>query len=408
MLKKIILSTLLMTSQASVADVFVPEPMVKTIPSVAAITAPVDVSSGEINVPMIAWAADLLTIHANGNSLKTLPGSILGQTGLRWNLYLENNTQQQLVDYISGKTPFLRCTIGMCAHMLDAIGDDPRLKPVAIYQLSWSRGGDAAVKVGGSHGLCDLKGKNIAVQAYGPHVDFMINSFKDPVYMGGDCAKLSDVNIHWYPSLFGEQSPPDALLKSSKGVIDKDIQLAFMIKPDAAKLTNEFRGSAKSIDPDVVQGGTMIISTMTRRYDIADLYYVRNDFLEKHPDVVSDFVASLMESSDETKSLMKTYDEYYYSLLHNAAEWLLEDRTLMPEMADLFYSAHLVDEKENEIFFATYPHDDPLYRNSHEALNKRIQSSLKEMGLIEKERSVAHADWEYSSICSRCGIASNN
>src|ERR671918_714742 len=52
-------------------------------------------------------------------------------------------------------------------------GRDPRTRPVVIYQLTWSSGGDALVVKSGVRFAKELKGKTVAVQAYGPHVDYL-------------------------------------------------------------------------------------------------------------------------------------------------------------------------------------------------------------------------------------------
>jgi len=97
----------------------------------------------------------------------------VAKAGLDLELGLQDNFDKQLEEYLSGKPPFLRCTIGMCDQALDLLNKDERKKPVVIYQLTWSRGGDTLVAKNGIMQVKDLKEKTVAVQEYGPHMDFM-------------------------------------------------------------------------------------------------------------------------------------------------------------------------------------------------------------------------------------------
>ena len=58
--------------------------------------------------------------------------------------------------------------------------EDARTKPVVIYQMTWSAGGDALVVKGNVKSAKELKGKAVAVQAYGPHVDYSRRSWPTP------------------------------------------------------------------------------------------------------------------------------------------------------------------------------------------------------------------------------------
>ena len=61
----------------------------------------------------------------------------------------------------------------MVAQANDVLNADPRTKPVVIYQLTWSEGGDVLVVKDGIKEPKDLAGKKIVLQAYGPHVDYL-------------------------------------------------------------------------------------------------------------------------------------------------------------------------------------------------------------------------------------------
>ena len=162
-----------------------------------------------IKVPLIAWGGDIVTIHANGDSRKTEDGSIFGQSGLKAELFREDNFAKQLELYMACQTPFLRGTMGMINMAAEVTEQDPRTKMVIIYKLTDSAGGDALVVRDGIKSPRDLKGKTVALQRYGPHVDYL-TSILDSVGL-----HPGDVNIKWVEDLIeldeNSQSPAKAL-----------------------------------------------------------------------------------------------------------------------------------------------------------------------------------------------------
>ena len=143
-------------------------------------TAAADVKAGTaVQVPLITWGGDEATILANGNAVATAPGSIFAQKGLNLHLVREDDFKKQVEDYLAGETPYLRGTLGMVNMAAEVLARDPRTAPVIIYQLTWSNGGDCLVVKPGIKTAKDLKGKTVALQAYGPHVDYLATVLAD-------------------------------------------------------------------------------------------------------------------------------------------------------------------------------------------------------------------------------------
>ena len=185
-----------------------------------------EVNTRNVKVPIITWGGDIATLLANGNQLRTASDSIFGRKGLSYNLYREDVFTRQVKSYISGETPYLRGTVGMVSAAAELLNQDPRTAPVVIYQMTWSAGGDALVVKSSIRSAADLKGKTIALQAYGPHVDYAARILKDAGL------SFNDVNIRWLPDLTGtDNSPATALYES-------DVDAAFVIIPDALALTS--------------------------------------------------------------------------------------------------------------------------------------------------------------------------
>ncbi|MEM6315307.1 MAG: nitrate ABC transporter substrate-binding protein, partial [Planctomycetota bacterium] len=88
-----------------------------------------------VQVPFITWGGDVATFHANGG-LETAAGSTYADLGLKLNLTPGDDFEQQVRDYLSGESPFLRGTFNMLALASGTIGQDPRTKPVVFLQLT--------------------------------------------------------------------------------------------------------------------------------------------------------------------------------------------------------------------------------------------------------------------------------
>jgi len=119
---------------------------IQSPPLAQAVTTAVGaVAPGPVQVPIITWGGDIATVLANGNAKATSKTSIFGKLGLNLRLAREDVFAKQLEAYLSGRSPYLRGTLGMVNMAIEAAGRDPRTKPVVIYQLTWSAGGDALV-----------------------------------------------------------------------------------------------------------------------------------------------------------------------------------------------------------------------------------------------------------------------
>lgn len=337
-------------------------------------------SSGPVRIPMITWGGDMVTLLANGMATRTRPGSAMAAAGLDAELVLQDNFDKQLEDYLSGASPYLRCTIGMCNQALDLINRDERTRPVVIYQLTWSRGGDTLVAKSGILRVDDLKGKTVAVQAYGPHVDFMTTLLQQAGL------KMSDVNVKWMPDLTLSPDSPPAALK------EDDVDAAFMIISDASGITSGRRvGTGKS---DSIAGARMIISTMLARRVIADVYVVRSDYFAEHREEVRKFVQVLMSSNAELQPLMKDLDNpRKLQLLESSAGILLGDKNAWPDIENLYYDAQFVDKAGNAEFLT-----DSHYPHRLSVLNQRDQDAFNSIGLIHSHAEIPAADWDFTQF----------
>lgn len=337
-----------------------------------------------LTVPLITWGGDIATILANGNSAKTGNGSIFAQKGLSMALVRQDDFKKQIEAYIKGETPFLRGTMGMINMAAEVLNKDPRTKPVIVYQMTWSNGGDCLVVKQGINSARDLKGKTVALQAYGPHVDYLAKILRDAGL------SLKDINIRWTKDLTGtEDSPAELLFK-------KDVDAAFVIIPDGLMLTSN--GTVGTGAEGSVRGARIMLSTKTANRIIADVYAVRNDFFQSNRKQVEGFVHGLLLATQELKELFQNKEKNlsaYKALLSASATILLDSAQATADAEALFGDCEFVEFRGNVKFFG-----DEKWPRNMTRLVEEIQSSFITIGLLGRKSALDQAKWDYNALRS--------
>ena len=336
-------------------------------------------SSSTIQVPIITWGGDIATIYANGNSSYTKKGSLFSQAGLNLKLVREDSFPKQLKAYMSGKSPYIRCTMGMCAQASELLNKDSRTKPVMIYQLTWSAGGDALVVKSNIKRAKDLKGKTIAIQAYGPHLDYLTKVLSD----AGLSAK--DVKIKYLADLTATDNSP------MSAFYENDIDAAFVIIPDALALTSN--GTVGTGSEDSVKGAHILLSTKTANRIISDVYAVRSDYYKANKSKVEKFVKVLFKANEETANIMRGSSSEKRKLLRSAGKILLDSEQATADTEGLYLDAEFAGYAGNVKFFTN-----KNYPRNMTKLNKEIQKSYKKIGLLSKITPMKSASWNYNKM----------
>jgi ABC-type nitrate/sulfonate/bicarbonate transport system substrate-binding protein/outer membrane protein OmpA-like peptidoglycan-associated protein len=335
-------------------------------------------SKGALQVPIITWGGDLATLLANGKHTTTAAGSLFAQKGLQFKLVREDVFAQQVQAYMEGTSPYLRGTLGMINMAAEVLNQNPKTRPVIIYQMSWSVGGDALVVKPGIESVKDLRGKTLALQAYGPHVDYMTKVLES----GGLSPK--DVTIRWLPDLTGTANSPMMALQQ------QDVDAAFVVIPDALTLTSG--GQVGTGAEDSVKGARILLSTKTANRIIADVYAVRSDYLKKHRAEVEHFVHGLLLAEQELKGLMEQKDQQFLKM---AGEVLLDSSQAVADIEGLYSDCEFVGWPGNVDFLAN-----PSHPRSLENVTKEIQKPFIELGLLTGSFALSKANWDYDQLRS--------
>ncbi len=334
-----------------------------------------------LKVPTITWGADIVTSYANGNAKTTQQGSIFAQEGLNIQLFRQDNFGKQVEAYLRCETPFLRATLGMANLVADVTENDPRTKMIAVHQLSWSAGGDALVVKPGIEKPSDLRGKTIVVQKGGPHVDYLMT------VIGDAGLSIDEIKIKWVEELTGVdgKTPADAFRD------DAGVHAAMVIIPDALTLTSN--GTVGTGSEGSVRGARVLLSTKTANRIIADLYFVRADFLKSHRDIVENFTHGWLLAEEKARAVFRTESGEKKEMLMAAAELLLDARSDTETAAALWADAETVGWAANNKFFS-----DRGYPRRFTKLNSEIQSHLVTLGQVAGRHQIGWARWDYASL----------
>lgn len=330
------------------------------------------------NMPLIAWGADAVTIYANGGAL--LPsGGFLEQRGTPLSLSVVDNFSQQLSDYLTCESPFLRGTLGMLTAAAPVTEADPRTEQVVIYKHSWSAG-DGIVGGPDVKSVKDLTGRRIAIQAYGPHVAFVGRVLAD------SGVSMRDVEIVWATDLTGEgDSTPAAIL--ARGEADA----AAVILPDARLLTNG--GTVGTGAEGSVKGAEIIFSTMEATAVIGDYIAVRADVFEANEERIRNIVAALFAAEETVRRFMADDGSAeQQKLAATMADVLLGG--LPPEEGVFLWRDAITDGwTGNATHFA-----DPKDPRRFEVLMEEVSGALMGARIIPRPYVMAHAEWDYAPL----------
>lgn len=336
--------------------------------------------SGEIMLPLITWGGDIATILANGNSNATAKGSIFDQAGLKFKLARMDDFKSQVESFMRGDTPYLRGTMGMINSAVEALEKDTRTRPIVIYQMTWSDGGDCLTV---KEGVTINNAKGMALQAYGPHIDYMAKILSDTK------RPVNDVRIVWTKDLTGDGDTPMKVFCENK-----DVDAAFMIIPDGLKLTSN--GKVGTGGEGSFKGAKIAMSTKTANMVIADVYAVRADYYESHKKEVQAFVHSLMVAEEQLKELFEkreTRKAEFKTMITASAKILLDSPQAVADVEDLYNGCKFAGFTGNVKFFC----DKNWPRNFYTVADE-IQTVFIGLGLLSKKVPLEHAKWDYNQL----------
>ncbi len=339
-------------------------------------------ASGKLLVPVITWGGDVSAIYTHSEG-------IFKENGLEVELFLENNFPKQVEAALSGKTPYIRGTMGMVNQAVEVFHREGQ-DLVVVYQLTWSSGGDVMVVRDNIKTPADLRGKTIALQYNGPHMDYLANVLKSAG------VSLSEVKFRYLRELTLPTTDTAGKVVDSVSAFQNDpsIDAVMVISPDASLLTSG--GKVGTGAEGSVKGARALLSTKTASKIIADVYAVRRDYFESHKDEVERFVRSLIRGQDKLREFLKNKNRdqsKYAQLTSRAAFLLLGSPQATADVEGLLGDCEFVDASGNEAFFTGKG-----TTRSFVNLIDEIQTSFTAMHLMSDRAILRSADWDFAAL----------
>ncbi|MCH2076075.1 MAG: ABC transporter substrate-binding protein [Rhodobacteraceae bacterium] len=329
------------------------------------------------NMPLIAWGADGVVAWANGGALSN-DGGKLGAAGLPLELSVEDSFEAQLKAYLACETPYLRGTLGMLASAAPVTEFDARTEQIVFFKHSFSAG-DGIVAAEGIGRIGDLSGKRIAIQANGPHVDFVGRILAD----GG--LSFSDVEIVWVADLTGDGDTPSA------AITDGRADAAAVILPDARFLTSG--GNVGTGAEGSIRGATILISTQEAASVIGDYIAVRADYFDANKDDIQRMVNVLFQAEEEMRAFMaQDGDPRQQQMAALMAGDFLGGLPL-EEGVFLWQDAITDGWAGNAKHFA-----DATEARRYDVLLEEVNAALRGADRLEAPANLATAEWDYTAL----------
>ncbi len=280
---------------------------------------------------------------------------------------LVDDPLEQIKNVISGKTPFIRQTVGSGTMLVDAL-QSVGVKMEIFHSVTDSNGGDVVVTRSFNNineFVTAVKGGKtvtVAIQYGGPHMGWLV----DLLTKNG--LSITDINIKYLPNLFGDDSPETAIAE------DQSIDMAFVISPSAATLTE---GTA------AIPGLSILVTTKAMNESIKDIILVRSDWAK------------------DNKAQLKKIREGFLS----AAKTKLLDGNLVKEAATIMFGSashqniadteglrddarfHNMEISNNFMYSPTNPNNFPRKV-------ARIVGEFKKVGLVSNgDLNIPVTDW---------------
>src|ERR687891_2541141 len=333
-------------------------------------------------VYVITWGGDVSIVYG-------VQEGLFRAEGLDIKLNLENDFAKQVQAVLDGKTPYLRGTMGMinaAAEVFKAAGTDL----VVIAQLTWSTGGDTMTVRPSIRTPSDLPGKTIALQLYGPHMDYMANILRNAGIRPAQVTPrwLKELTLPTYDT---QGTIVDAV---SAFAADDKVDAVMAISPDALKFTSG--GTVGTGAEGSVKGARILLSTKTASRIIADVYAVRKDYFEANRAPVQKFVHALLRSQEALTELLANkaaQQAKYRQILATSADLLLGAPQATADIESMLGDCEFVFHTGNVAFFTGVGTTRTL-----STLTEEIQPAFIEMGLMTRRVSLPSAGWDYNQL----------
>lgn len=266
-----------------------------------------------VEFPINMWIGWLPIVAANHGFAPNTESVFYKEHGFKVNLTLIDDPVVARDAYAAGKSHVLWGTVDMMVLFAPELQKDSRTALRIPQQIDWSSGGDGVVVRDGISSVRDLKGKTIVYAQNSPS-QYYINALL--------------INAGIQPGEVKHKYTASAFEAAAAFVSDPTIDACVSWAPDIYNI------------PEKVPGTKVLSTTADASKLIADVWAVRADFAQDHPEIVQGLVEGIFAGMDEVKRNPGP-----------ALGWMAEGFGMpVEEVQGMVQDAHLTNFAENKQF----------------------------------------------------------
>ena len=226
-----------------------------------------------LRVQLVTWGGYAPGLYFNEGAQANMRSRFKKEYGFNVDFTLDNDLLNAMNAWMAGEYDVLVQTAD-AFPLYTAPVDINAFGPKAFMQVDWSRGGDAIISKRGINSINDLKGKKIAVAVPSPAQTLLITSLE------AAGLKYSDVDI----------VPTSDNFKAAESFRSEDVDAAVVWSPDHFNAVRD------------VPGSKILLTTVEQSNIIADIFFAKEDFINKNKQMVHDFYEGWMKGLAEINS----------------------------------------------------------------------------------------------------------
>ncbi|MBI5833737.1 MAG: OmpA family protein [Armatimonadetes bacterium] len=301
-----------------------------------------------VEFPINVWIGWLPLIAANQGAEPNENSLFYKKYGFKVRFTLIDDPVAARNAYVSGKSQVLWGTLDMMALFAPGLMKDSRTSPRIFQQIDWSNGGDGIVVRDTIKEVRDLKGKTVVFAQNSPSQYYLYNLL---------------IRSGLQPSDIKPKYTNDAFQAAKAFVSDPSVDACVSWAPDIYNIT----------DPAKVKGTRLLSTTQDANRVLSDVYAVRADFANDHPEVVEGLVSGVFDGINWLKQSPDNEKKAY--------AWL---------GALYKFPAADVEKMKNDAYVTNFGENLKFFLNRNNPTNfentwKSISYVYKQLGVIDKE-----------------------
>lgn len=267
-----------------------------------------------VEFPINMWIGWLPIVAANHGFAPNDESVFYQEHGFKVNLRLIDDPVVARDAFAAGQSHVLWGTLDMMVLFAPELMKDSRTAPRIPQQIDWSNGGDGIVVRDGVASVQDLRGKTVVYAQNSPS-QYYLNAL---LISGGV-----------QPGEVTHRHTSSAFEAAAAFVADPSIDACVSWAPDIYTI------------PDKVPGTRVLSTTVEANKLIADVWAVRADFANDHPEIVAGLVDGIFQGMEQVKTNPAP-----------AAQWMADGFGLpVGEINAMMADAHATNFAENKQFF---------------------------------------------------------